>query len=68
MVVSRHVVLGLKPAFARASALFFFFKIIFSVHCMNAQNVFCVYVCMRMLDPLELKLETIVSCHVGAGN
>jgi hypothetical protein len=28
----------------------------------------CMYVCVRMLDPLELELQTVVSCHVGAGN
>ena len=30
--------------------------------------VFCMYICVRMLDPLELELQTGVSCHVGAGN
>ena len=24
--------------------------------------------CMRLLDPLELELQTVVSCHLGAGN
>ena len=28
----------------------------------------CIYVCVRMLDPLELELQTVVSCPVGAGN
>lgn len=26
------------------------------------------YVCMRALDPLELQIQTIVSCYVDAGN
>ena len=28
----------------------------------------CMYVCVRVLDPLELELQTGVSCLVGAGN
>jgi hypothetical protein len=28
----------------------------------------CVYVCVRLLHPLELELETVGSCHVGARN
>lgn len=24
-------------------------------------------VCVRMLDPLEVELQTVVSCHVSAG-
>jgi hypothetical protein len=28
----------------------------------------CMYVCVRVLDTLELDLQTVVSCHVGAGN
>lgn len=24
-------------------------------------------VCVRVLDPLELELETVVSCHMGGG-
>ena len=26
------------------------------------------YVCVRVPDSLELELQTVVSCHVGAGN
>jgi len=26
------------------------------------------YVCVRVSDPLELELQTVVSYHVGAGN
>ena len=26
------------------------------------------YVHVRVLDPLELELQTTVNCHVGAGN
>ena len=26
----------------------------------------CMYVCVRVLDPLELEIQTVVSCHVGA--
>ena len=28
----------------------------------------CMFVCVRVLDPLELKLQALVSCHIGAGN
>jgi hypothetical protein len=28
----------------------------------------CMYVFGRVSDPLELELQTAVSCHVGAGN
>jgi hypothetical protein len=28
----------------------------------------CLHVFMRVLDPLELELQTAVSHHVGAGN
>jgi hypothetical protein len=26
------------------------------------------YACVMVLDPLELELQTVVSCHVNAGN
>jgi hypothetical protein len=28
----------------------------------------CVCVCLRVSDPLELELQTLVNCHVCAGN
>lgn len=28
----------------------------------------CMYVCVRMLEALELESQIAVSCHVGAGN
>ena len=28
----------------------------------------CIYVCVRVADPLELELQTVVSYHVGAEN
>ena len=28
----------------------------------------CMYVCVRVWDPLELELLTVVSCLLGAGN
>jgi hypothetical protein len=28
----------------------------------------CTYVCVRVSDPLELELQTVVSCPVSAGN
>lgn len=28
----------------------------------------CMYVCVRVPDPLELELETVLSSSVGAGN
>ena len=30
--------------------------------------LFCLHVCVRVLDPLELEWQTVVSCHVHAGN
>jgi hypothetical protein len=30
--------------------------------------VFCLHVCVRESDPLELELQTVVSSHVGAEN
>jgi hypothetical protein len=27
----------------------------------------CIHVCVRVSDPLGLELQTVVSCHVGAG-
>lgn len=30
--------------------------------------VFCIYVCVRISDPLEVELQIAMSCHVGAGN
>ena len=26
------------------------------------------HVCVRVLDPLELEMQTVVSSHVGSGN
>jgi hypothetical protein len=28
----------------------------------------CMYVCVKVPDSLELELQTVVSCHVLAGN
>ena len=28
----------------------------------------CMYVCVRVSDPLGQELQTVVSCHVGIGN
>ena len=41
-----------------------YFLFLFYVH----WHFVCMYVCVRVLDPLELELKTVVSCHVGAGN
>jgi hypothetical protein len=38
--------------------------ILFYVHWCFA----CMYVFVRMLDPLELELQALVNCQVGAGN
>jgi hypothetical protein len=49
-------------------ALRFYFVMIdlfsFYVHCCFS----CTYVCMRVSDLLELELQRVESCHVGAGN
>ena len=42
----------------------FFQFILFYVHCCFA----CVDVYVKAPDPLELELQTGVSCHVDAGN
>ena len=41
---------------------------------MHFKLIFCIfwcfasmYVCVKMLDPLELELQAVVNCHVGAG-
>ena len=49
--------------------LFLFFRgfaylFLFYVHLCFA----CIYVCVRVSDPLELELQTVVSCHVSAEN
>lgn len=31
-------------------------------------NFACMYICVRILDPLELKSQAVVSYHVGVGN
>jgi hypothetical protein len=28
----------------------------------------CIYVCVKVLDPLELELYSVASCHIDAGN
>jgi hypothetical protein len=43
---------------------FLFLSFKFYVHWYFA----CLYVCVRVSGPLELKLQTAVSCHVVAGN
>ena len=30
--------------------------------------MFCVYICVRAPEHLELELQTVVRCHAGAGN
>jgi hypothetical protein len=39
------------------------FKILYVLKCFA-----CIYVCVKVLGPLELDLQTLVSCHVGSGN
>ena len=47
------------------SILFFFFNLFLS--CMHLYfSYMCI--CVRVSDPMELELQTGVSCHVGAGN
>jgi hypothetical protein len=60
---SASQVLGLKACATTAPHLLTFFKICFISWCFA-----CMYVCMRVSDPLELESQTGVSCHVGAGN
>ena len=43
---------------------YYYFKSLFHVHWRSA--CMCVYV--RMSEPLELELQTVVGCHVGAEN
>jgi hypothetical protein len=28
----------------------------------------CMFICVSVLDPVELELQTVMSCHVGAEN
>lgn len=28
----------------------------------------CIHVCVKVSDPLDLELQTVVSCHVSDGN
>ena len=42
----------------------FFKLIIFILYTL----VFCLHVCVSVLNPLKLKLETAVICHVDTGN
>ena len=56
---STHVQGGLL-----VSVKIIFFLLLFYVHWCLA----CMYVCVRVLDPLVLELQTVVSCHVDAGN
>ena len=39
-------------------------NVLFNVHWCFA----CMYVCGRLSNPLELELQMVMSCHVGAGN
>ena len=54
--------------------LFFFkrgfclFKVCTTLFDFISCGVLLAYVCVRALDPLELELEAVVSCHVGAGS
>jgi hypothetical protein len=50
---------------SKRALLFFFFKIYFYFKyiCFS-----CIYACAKILDPLELKLQAVVNCHMGAGN
>lgn len=45
--------------------LFLFFNDVFLFYYIS---VFPTYVSVRVLDPLELGLQTVVNCYVGAGN
>jgi hypothetical protein len=31
-------------------------------------NFYCMCIGVRLSDPLELELQTVLSCHMGAGN
>lgn len=45
---------------------FFFFLLIFKmIFLILSTQVFCLLVCVRLSGPLELELQTVVSCHMG---
>ena len=48
--------------------LFYFILFYFILFYFMCIGVLPVYVCVRVLDPLEVELQTVVSCHVDAGN
>lgn len=44
----------------------FFFLLIFKmIFLILSTRVFCLLVCVRLSGPLELELQTVVSCHMG---
>ena len=49
----------------KSCVLYFFLKKFFF---MCNWFLACTYFCVRVSDPLKLELQTVVSCHVGAGN
>ena len=49
---------------ATTSSFFFNDLFLFHVHWYFA----CMHVCVRVLDPLEVELQAVVSCYVGGGN
>lgn len=67
-------VLGLKACTTVLNLRFLLKSILFFVY----GSFVCIYVCVthvwcpgrpeEVLDPLDLELETVVSCHVGAGS
>lgn len=40
----------------------------FIIYCYVHWCFACMYVCVRVLDLLELQLQAVISCRVGAGN
>jgi len=50
-------------------ASYLFLKIYLFFNLLNVHWCFgCRYICVRVSDLLELELETVVNCCVGAGN
>lgn len=46
---------------------FFFFFLIIYFYFICSGVFACVYVCVKLLGPLDLELQTVVSCHMDAG-
>jgi hypothetical protein len=64
-VAQQVKVLGVRTDSINAVLKVFFVVVLFLTFMWSFA---CMYVCVRIPDPLELELQTVVSCHVDSGN